>query len=347
MPGVQLEGAPAQHQRQLQPEELVEDQAPARRPHDRRRLGQVDGPERLGPAPQVEGGPPLLGQRVRQLAGAVERLLDVGADLPARQAGLGRRRVDRQDAQRATPGADRGGDDVDDRVDHLSAAPVLPDLPPEDGLGPRLELLGPPGLVEEHHGEASGGVAHHHVDDGAAVPRPPRSHRLHRGEHGRLVAGPQVGDIGLTGAVDVPARVRGEQVEHRLDAELFQTLDLRRGHGGEHRHRSSGEVAQGAAAIQSPTGTGTGLSPVVHLERDVRVLLGQPLLYRPGVGLARTLALDEGDQLVRLVEQPGDEQARAHDHRVRHRDDPVARDADVVARSAPRRHPSPRRAPPG
>ena len=51
-----LEGAPAQHQRQLQPEELVEDQAPAGRRHDRRRLGQVDGPERLGPAPQVEGG---------------------------------------------------------------------------------------------------------------------------------------------------------------------------------------------------------------------------------------------------------------------------------------------------
>ena len=270
-PRVQLEGAPAQHQRQLQPEELVEDQAPARRRHDRRRLGQVDGPERLGPAPQVEGGPPLLGQGVRQLAGAVERLLDVGADLPARQAGLGRRRVDRQDAQRATPGTDRGGDDVDDRVDHLAAAPVLPDLPPEDGLGPRLELLGPPGLVEEHHGEATGGVAHHHVDDGAAVPRPPRAHRLHRGEHGRLVAGPQVRDVGLTGAVDVPARVRGEQVEHRLDAELFQTLDLRRGHGGEHRHRSSGEVAQGAAAIQSPTGTGTEAVP-----------RGAPRARRPG-----------------------------------------------------------------
>ena len=142
-PRVHLDGAAAQDQGQLQPEELVEDQAPAGRRDDGRRLGQVDGPEGLGPAPQIERRPPLLRQGVRQLAGAVERLLDVGADLPARQTRLGRSGVDRQNAQRAPAGADRGRDDVDDRVHHLAAAPVLPDLPPEDGLGARARAVWP------------------------------------------------------------------------------------------------------------------------------------------------------------------------------------------------------------
>ena len=69
--GVVLEGPPAQHQGQLQPEELVEDQAAARRLHHVERLGAVDGPEGVGAVPQVDGVPPLAraaGRRTRRPA---------------------------------------------------------------------------------------------------------------------------------------------------------------------------------------------------------------------------------------------------------------------------------------
>ena len=55
--GVDLEGPPAQHQGQLQAEELVEHQAAAGRLDHVERLGRVDGPEGLGAVPQVDGGP--------------------------------------------------------------------------------------------------------------------------------------------------------------------------------------------------------------------------------------------------------------------------------------------------
>ena len=61
-------------------------------------------PEGRGAVPQVERRPPLVGQRVGELAGPLERLVDERADLPAGQAGLGRRRVDGQDAQGARGG---------------------------------------------------------------------------------------------------------------------------------------------------------------------------------------------------------------------------------------------------
>ena len=81
--GVDLEGAAAQHERQLQPEELVEDEAAA---------GRLDDVERLGPwmarkasvrSHRSSDVAPLGGQRVGELAGPLERLLDELADLPA------------------------------------------------------------------------------------------------------------------------------------------------------------------------------------------------------------------------------------------------------------------------
>ena len=71
--GVHLEGAPPQDERQLQPEQLVEDQPPPGRLHHVERLRDVDGPERLGPVPQVERRPPLgraAGRRTRPPARA-------------------------------------------------------------------------------------------------------------------------------------------------------------------------------------------------------------------------------------------------------------------------------------
>ena len=101
-PGVVLEGPAAQHQCQLEAEQLVEDQPAAGRRDHVHRLGPVHRPHRRRPVPQRQGRPPTLGQRVHQLAGPLERLLHEGADLPTGEAGLGRGRVDGKDAQGPT-----------------------------------------------------------------------------------------------------------------------------------------------------------------------------------------------------------------------------------------------------
>ena len=152
--GVHLEGTAPQHQRQLQTEELVEHEPSPRRFDHLERLGHMDGAERLGPPPQTERRPPLGRQRVRELARPRQRLLHELPDLPRRQPDLGRGGVHGQDAQRPPPRG-HAGHDVDDRVDHLARAPVLAHLAEEDRLGARLELLGPPGLVEEDDGQPS------------------------------------------------------------------------------------------------------------------------------------------------------------------------------------------------
>ena len=135
--------------------------------------------------------PPALRQRVDQLAGPGQGIVDEGADLPAGQPGLGRGRVHRQDAERAASPADHivvidPGHYVDHRIHHLAGAAVLPRLAPEDGLGADGQLAGPPGLpVEEDHLQRAGLVAHRDVDHGApvaglagaCVPAPPRPAR--------------------------------------------------------------------------------------------------------------------------------------------------------------------------
>src|ERR1700691_3549964 len=69
------------------------------------------------------------------------------------------------------------------------------------------------------------------------------------------------------------------------------------------------------------------LAALVHLDRDLWVLLGEPLLYAPRVGDAGALALNEGQELVGRLEQAAQQQAGADDDVVRDRHDAVARDA--------------------
>ena len=73
-----------------------------------------------------------------------------------------------------------------------------------------------------------------------------------------------------------------------------------------------------------------GLAALVHFERDVGVLLGEPLLYPPRVGHTGTLALNQRHQLVRVVQQPAQQQPGAHDGIVGDGHDAVARDPDEV-----------------
>src|SRR5580658_9944982 len=53
------------------------------------------------------------------------------------------------------------------------------------------------------------------------------------------------------------------------------------------------------------------LAALVHLERHVGILLGEPLLNAPGVAHAGPLALNEREQLVRGREQAAQQQAGA------------------------------------
>ena len=212
------------------------------------------------------------------------------------------------------PNPDRGGDDVDDRVDHLALPRYSPDLPQEDGLGPGSSCLARQGWLKKTTARRAGGVAHHDVDDGAAGPRAPRPHRLHRREHGRLVAGPQVRDVGLTGAVDVPARVRREQVEHGLDADSSsaRTLPLTRVRAATPVVARAGRQSA-AAATQSRTGTGTEAVPVVHLDATSGYSSDSHSSIRRVSAHAASPSMRVISSCV--VQQPADQEARAHDRR--------------------------------
>ena len=219
----------------MQPEELVEHEPPPGRLDHGERLGDVDGPERLGPLPHCERRPPLGRQRVGELARPGERLLHELPDLPRGQPRLGRGGVHGQDPQ-GPPAGGHPRHDVDYRIDHLAGTPVLADLAEEDRLGARLELLGPPWLVEEDDGQPARVVAHRQLDHGAPVPGPPRPRRMHRRQDRSLVAHVESRDVGLAGAVDVAPGVRRHQVEDRFDAELGQAGRLALRHRLEHRH---------------------------------------------------------------------------------------------------------------
>ena len=71
-PGVGLERAPAQDERELQAEQLVEHEAPPGAVACVERFGQVDAVERIGPSPQVERCAPLLGEWISKVTGPLE-----------------------------------------------------------------------------------------------------------------------------------------------------------------------------------------------------------------------------------------------------------------------------------
>ncbi len=215
-PGVVLEGPPAEHQGQLQAEQLVEGQPSPGRPDHVDRRGLVDGLHGRRAVPQAERGEPFPGQRVEERTGPLERLLHERPDLPAGEPRLGRGRVDRQDPQGAALAAHdvvvHPRHDVDHRVDHLARAPVVPHLPPEDGLGPLPQLLGPPGLVEEGDFHRPRLVAHDDGDGGLAVAVVPAataaSHPHHLGQHGRRRPDVESRHAGLGRAIDVAVLAR-------------------------------------------------------------------------------------------------------------------------------------------
>ena len=95
---LRLDRALAQHERDLDAEELVEAQPPLRLAPVLRDLGLVHvavRPRAVGQVLQL--GAQVVGERVGELAGEVERGGDRALDLPRRHVGLPRLRVDRHD----------------------------------------------------------------------------------------------------------------------------------------------------------------------------------------------------------------------------------------------------------
>ena len=205
----------AQHQGELEAQQLVEHQPAPGLVALAQRLGGVDVAERPGAAGEVEAIEDGLGHRLGEVAGPLEHLLHPAGLVPARDAVLLGLRVDRDDAARAV------ADQVDERVRHLPAALVAVDLAEQDRLRAGRQLPLAPRLVEERDPEVTGAVADVRGDQrlrARPAGAPPRD-ALHGDEDHRLLADPEVGQARLPGPVDVVARVVGEQVEHRLDAE--------------------------------------------------------------------------------------------------------------------------------
>ena len=218
----------AQHEGQLQAEELVEDQPLAGRLVGTDAVaGDVHETQR-GIAPDeleaLQDGP---GNGVEEPAVPFEplqRLVHPAADVLGRDPGLLRLRVDRHDLSGLV------AEEVDHRVRQLPGAPEVLDLAPEHRLGPRGELLLPPRLVEEGDLHPAGSVGDERLDHHPPAPPPSAAERPGRDpvdprQDGRQIADLEVRDVRLLGPVDVAPGVVREQVEHVLDADRPQRFD--------------------------------------------------------------------------------------------------------------------------
>ena len=181
----------AQHQRQLQPEELVEGQPAAGRLDHAERLGAVDGPRRppCGPTGRARRRH-SSGSGSANSPGPVEGLRRRTRPISQRgQRRLGRGRVDGEDPQRrGRPGC---RSPATTSTTGFTIWRVPGTRPPCRRRWPRC----PPASCLARHGWLKKTTARRpvssltdHVDDGAARPGPTRRWAgLHRGQHRRLV----------------------------------------------------------------------------------------------------------------------------------------------------------------
>jgi hypothetical protein len=186
-------------------------------------LGQVDLAQRPVAVDDLEAVAPAVVERVGDAASGddpLQRPGDRRGEVPRREPGLLRLRVDGDDP----PGL--VADQVDDRVRHLATALVELELPEEHGLGADRELAAAPRLVEERALEVARAVEHVDLDERLAVAGAAGLAALDPSDDHRLLADGEVLDLGLLGAVDVAARVVGDEVVDGLDrgVELLEAL---------------------------------------------------------------------------------------------------------------------------
>ncbi len=217
-----LDRALAEDERELHPQQLVEDEPAASAALRVHRFGCVDRPERLLPTLQVQPLQHRVGHRIGDPPWAAprERGLDPARDLPRREARLLGLRVHGHDPAGAV------ADEVDHRVGHGEPAAVRLGPPEERNLQAGVELSLPPRLVEEHEPEPPRLVARLDRDHLLAGASRRLVRRSDRDEDERLLTVAQVPDAGFVRAVDPTARVVGEKVEHGRHAELFEPVCL-------------------------------------------------------------------------------------------------------------------------
>ena len=192
---------------------------------------------------------------------------------------------------------------LDGRVDHLEGAPEGRHGSEEQGQGAGRQLPGPPGLVEEHRPEPAAGVGHLDLHPGRCAASPAGARRrgadpAHGGQHRGLLPLGEPVDGDHAGAVDVPARIVGDQVEDARDVELGQVPghgvadppqhgDVQLGQLSESASRGSGPGTGGRCRLPSLDGEQVrvqGLAAVVDLGLHHRTGLLQPLGDAAGVG---------------------------------------------------------------
>ncbi len=283
------EGALARHQPDLHADELVELESLRGAPVVVVRFGTVDPPVRARPVdePAVveELGVERFGEASR--LGLLETRGDELAELPREDFGLPRLRVHGHDRARVLADA---VEDVDDRVGHLQPGPPVLDPPEEGGFGSLRQLLLAPALVEEHDAQVGRSVEDLGLDHDAALARPETADLLDLGEHRRLLAHRELGDLGPLRAVVVPARVVLEQVEDVADLHLGERRLELGAHGSQFGDRVRGELAQGQPVrsthhlLDADEVRVQRLIALVHLDLELRVREREVLLEPGGVG---------------------------------------------------------------
>ena len=141
-----LQAALAQHQGQLQAEQLVEGQAAAGRLALGHRGRPVDVVEGRGPVDQPEPGPPAAGQGVGEGPGPVEGLAHVAGEAGRGELGLVGQRVHREDPSGRWPPrrpslVPRGPEDLGGGAGELEGVPVGADRAVEQGQRARDQLV--------------------------------------------------------------------------------------------------------------------------------------------------------------------------------------------------------------
>ena len=242
-----LHGPLAHDERHLQAHELVDHQPLARCLGSGHRLRFVDLVERPRAVDDIQAVPPLLGERVGELLGTVQRFVHERLEVPRCHTRLLRLRVDGDDLPCLV------ADQVDDRVRHLAPALVHLDLAEEDRLTSDRELLGPPGLIEEGALQIAGAVEDVDLDQRPTVAGTAALHALHRRQHHGFVTHLQVADRRLLRAVEVPARVVREEIEHVLDPHHIQRLRRLGANAVELRHRKLGQLLEPASHYSTET----------------------------------------------------------------------------------------------
>ena len=278
----------------------------------------MDGPEGTRAVDQAEPTLPVGVERVGEGAGPIERLGHETTELPAREARLGRRRVDGDDSRVRDPVASPAASPAETRS---TTGLVIWRRPGRCRACRRRALGSPAGSWRARHAWLKkttriAPVPSCTVSSTRALPLAgtPGMCGAHLRQDHRLVPDGQVPQIGLPGPVDVPARVVGQQVEHRGDAHGVERLGPLGRRPRRARRRRAPRVG-GAAGLPSGSLDAEkvrvqGLAAVVDLGGNRGCSSWSHSVIRRVSAGGGSLALDDRDELVLVANQGAEQRAR-------------------------------------